>query len=222
MKHDFCYISKRDPEVQKAYNNILIILKKVQVLLRKKFTFRFDVVGSYKRNMITHDQKSNVGFDFDFDIEISDERDEYTPKQIKNMLQCAIGTVCVKYGYDYPEGSTRVLTIKMKDTKKSRIIHSCDFAIVNNYIEDNGYEGQEYIHFDKKTGHYQWCEQPNVYYLLPKKIDWIKGQRLWTDMRNLYIDKKNKNDNPNLHSRSIFAITVNEICQKNRFSEDEY
>ena len=193
MQHDFHFISKKDPKIKKAYNDILNILKEVQDLVRKKFTFRFDVVGSYKRNMITYDAKSNVGYDFDFNIEVNDGNDRYKPKQLKNMLQNAIDAVCVKYGYDHPEDSTRVLTIKMKNRKKSCILHSCDFAIVNNYIDDDGYEGQEYIHNDKH-GNYTWCEQPEGYYMLPDKIDWIKENDLWDVMLKLYIEKKNRNN----------------------------
>lgn len=221
MQHDFHYISKSDPKVKKAYNDILDILKEAQNLVRKKFTFRFDVVGSYKRNMITYDAKLNIGYDFDFNIEVNDRDGKYKPKQLKNMLQNAIGAVCVKYGYDYPEDSTRVLTIKMKDRKNSSILHSCDFAIVNNYIDDDGYEGQEYIHFDKPHGNYTWCEQPDGYYMLPDKIDWIKENDLWDVMRKLYIEKKNGNNDPNVHSRTIFAVTVHEICQKFGFYEEE-
>ncbi|MDE6748576.1 MAG: hypothetical protein K2K21_05870 [Lachnospiraceae bacterium] len=220
MQHDFHFISKKDPKVKKAYNDILDMLKEVQDLVRKKFTFRFDVVGSYKRNMITYDAKSNVGYDFDFNIEVNDGNGKYKPKQLKDILRNAIGTVCVKYGYDFPEDSTRVLTIKMKNRKKSCILHSCDFAIVNNYIDDDGYEGQEYIHNDKH-GNYTWCEQPEGYYMLPDKIDWIMENGLWNPMRDLYIDKKNKNDNPDVHSRAIFAMTVHEICQKSGFYEYE-
>lgn len=219
MKHKFCYISKKDPKVKTAYNDILAILKATQNILKPKFTFRFDMIGSYKRNMITYDRKSNKGFDFDFDIEVNDDNNTYTAKEIKNMLQNTIGAVCVKYGYKHPEDSTRVLTIKM--IENSRIIHSCDFAIVKNYIDEDGYERQQYIHFNKKTGSYSWCEQPNGYYMLPEKVEWIKEQGLWTDTRNLYCDKKNKNNDSHVHSRSIFAMTVHEICQKSGFFDNE-
>ena len=217
MQHDFHYISKDDPKVVKAYDDILNILKEVQDLVREEFTFRFDVVGSYKSNMITYDAKSNVGYDFDINIEVNVANNKYPPKKLKNMLRNTIGDVCTKYGYDYPENSTRVLTIKMKNRKKSCIIHSCDLAIVNNYIDDEGYEGQKYIHYDKAHEKYTWCEQPKGYNMLPDKVDWIKENGLWDALRDLYIEKKNKNDNPNVHSRSIFAITVHEICQKYGF-----
>ena len=220
MQHDFYFISKKDPKVKRAYKDILDILNEVQDLVRKKFTFRFDVVGSYKRNMITYDAKSNVGYDFDFNIEVNDGNCRYTPKQLKDILRNAIGTVCIEYGYDFPENSTRVLTIKMKNRNNSSIFHSCDFAIVNNYIDDDGYEVQEYIHYDKSHGNYTWCEQPDGYYMLPDKIDWIKENGLWKTMRDLYIEKKNKNDDPNMHSRTIFAITVHEICQRYGFYEN--
>ena len=220
MQHDFYFISKNNPKVKRAYKDILNMFKEVKNLVRKKFTFRFYVVGSYKRNMITYDAKSNVGYDFDFNIEVIDGNGRYTPKQLKDILRNAIGTVCVKYGYDFPEDSTRVLIIKMKDRKNSSILHSCDFAIVNNYIDDDGYEGQEYIHYDKSHRNYTWCEQPDGYYMMPDKIDWIKENDLWNIMRDLYIKKKNKNNNPNMHSRTIFAITVHETCQRYGYYEN--
>lgn len=217
MQHDFHYISKEDPKVVKAYGEILNVLEEVQDLVREEFTFRFDVVGSYKSNMITYDAKSNVGYDFDIDIEVNDSGNKFPPKKLKNMLQNAISDVCTKYGYDCPENSTRVLTIKMKNREKSCIIHSCDFAIVTNYIDGEGYEGWKYIHYDKTHRKYTWCKQPKGYYMLPDKVDWIKENGLWNALRDLYIEKKNRNDDPNVHSRSIFAITVHEICQKYGF-----
>lgn len=217
MKHDFCYISKKNPDVKAAYSDLLRLIHEVQDLVRDKFTFQYRPVGSYERNMITYDSKSNVGYDFDFDIEVNDDEGEYSPKEIKNILQRAFNRVVQKYGYDFAEDSTRVLTIKRKDRKKAIIIHSCDFAIVNNYIDEDGYACQEYIHFNKKQNTYSWCEQPDGYYLLLEKIQWIKANDLWEEMRLLYIQKKNNNEDPHVHSRSIFACTVHQICQQNGF-----
>lgn len=45
MSYNFYYISKRNPEVKKAYNNGMSLIKEVQNLVRKDFTFRFDVVA---------------------------------------------------------------------------------------------------------------------------------------------------------------------------------
>ena len=217
MKHDFCYISKKNPEVKEAYQNILNLIHEVQGLVRDDFTFQYTPVGSYQRNMITYDSKSNVGFDFDFNIEVNDDDQNYTAKQIKNILQRAFNEVAQQYGYDYPEDSTRVLTIKKKDRKNSRILHSCDFAIINNYINEDGYDCQEYIHFNKKQNSYNWCEQPRGFYMLPEKVEWIKENDLWNEMKQLYLQEKDDNEDEHVHSRSIFASAVHQICQQNGF-----
>lgn len=42
----------------------------------------------------------------------------------------------------------------------------------------------------------------------------IRDNGLWTDVKILYIDKKNRNNDQNKHSRSIYAETIHEICQE--------
>ncbi len=93
-------------------------------------------------------------------------------------------------------------------------MHSCDFAIVNNYVDDNGNECQEYIHFNKKQKNYSWHEQQQGFYLLDEKMEWIKDCGYWQDVRDLYLYKKNHNNNSYKYSRSIYAETVHEICQR--------
>ena len=63
----------------------------------------------------------------------------YTPKQIRTIIRNAIDKVAPTHGYDYCEDSTRVLTIKQKDYKHSKILHSYDFDIVFN-----GKNGQQF------------------------------------------------------------------------------
>ena len=64
MKHDFKFISKHSPQVKSAYSDLMEILSLVHDDLRKQYTFQHKPVGSYSRNMITYDAKSNIGFDF--------------------------------------------------------------------------------------------------------------------------------------------------------------
>ncbi len=218
MKHDFRYISNKNPEVKEAYDKYWQLLLELQDVLRDTFTFQFTPVGSYKRNMITYDAKSNKGYDFDFNIEPND--DELSAKQTKLAIQNGLNKLVLKYGLDYPEDSTRVITIKMKDRKNSRVLHSCDLAIVNNYIDDDGNECQEYIRFNKKSKTYTWEEQPHGYYMLPEKIQWLKDEDLWDEVRTRYIELKNKNEDENVHSRTLFGITVHQLCQKYGFFDD--
>lgn len=208
--HDFRYVSKKKAAPVKA--DLLDLIHEVQDIVRDEFTFQYDFVGSSSRNMITYDAKSNIGFDFDVNFHINDDDEEYKPKEIRSIIRNAINRVALSHGYDYCEDSTRVLTIKQKDYRHSRILHSCDFAIVFN-----GKNGQQYIRYNKDTGSYTWEFQGDGFEALPEKIDWLKDNDLWSELQDYYIEKKNRNNNPDKHSRSIFAESVNEMCQKNGY-----
>ena len=77
--HDFRYVSKS--EYKPLKNQIIELLYDVQDEVRSYFTFRFDFIGSTKRNMITQDIKSNIGFDFDINIEINDDEEEFSDRK---------------------------------------------------------------------------------------------------------------------------------------------
>lgn len=197
-----------------AKKNLIQIINSVQNEVRQYFTFQFHFVGSVKRNMVTYDVKENIGFDFDINIQVNDDECRFSAKEIRTQIRLALDMVAPQYGYDDAEDSTRVITIKIKDRKNSKILHSCDFAIVNDYIDDDGNERQEYIHFNKKQKSYSWKRQSQGFYLLNEQADWIKDCGCWQDVRNLYLYKKNRNNNQHKHSRSVYAETIHEICQK--------
>lgn len=214
MSHNFQYISKHNEKVVSAYNNLIKILKNVQNEVRDKFTFQYKIVGSYSRNMITYDSKSNIGFDLDVNIYPNDDFNEYSPQEIKTTLIKAFRKYLKKYKYSKIENSTRVITIKVNDTKNARIIHSVDFAIVNDYEDEEGYQYQEYIRFNKKHNSYTWEEQDDSFYMLDEKIEWIKDEDLWPELREMYLKRKNSNNDINKKSRSLFAESVNNICNE--------
>lgn len=209
--HDFKYVTRN--EAKPIKEELYQILYEVQNLVRDHFTFSFTTVGSSSRNMITYDTKSNIGFDFDINIEVNDDEQDFEPKEIRTIIRNAIDRVAPRYGYKHCEDSTRVLTIKKVNTWTSSIIHSCDFAIVYNC--DDG--KQQYIRFNKDNNYYSWDFQGKGFVGLEKKIDWLKKENLWSELQKYYIYKKNINDNPDKHSRSIFAESINEMCQKNGY-----
>ena len=198
-------------------NDIEDILHKVQDLVRDKFTFSYRFIGSSSRNMITCDFNSNIGFDFDVNIYINDDDERYSAKEQKEIIMNALNWIAWQYGYSPCENSTRVITIKVKDRPLSRIVHSCDIAIVHDYTDGKGNNGQEYIRFNKRQHTYTWVAQPKGYNL-EKKIKWLKKQLLWNDVRNIYLYKKNVNTDPDKHSRSLFAEAVNEVCSRNGYA----
>ena len=215
MAYNFIWISKHDPVVKDAYENLTLLINEIQEDLRESYyTFQFKPVGSYSNNVITYDHRSNIGFDFDINIYPNDEDERFTPKEIKHIFKRALDKHCFKYGFDYAEDSTRVLTIKVKDRSLSRILYSVDFCFVHDYKNEEGDYCQEYIRYNKKDGSYTWEEQPYGFYGLEERLDWIRKNRHWDELVDYYVDKKNVNTNPNNKSRSIFATAAKEICDK--------
>lgn len=184
---------------------IIELIKEVQNQVRDKFTFQFEFVGSTKRNMITEDARSNIGFDFDVNLTVNNDKN-YTPKEIRTILRTALTNVSRKYGYNRCEDSTRVITIVNISTKNSSILHSCDFAIV---------KGNKYIRFDKKENAYVWASQPKDFINLDRKATKLrKDPAKWNVVTNRYLEKKNENNDHNKHSRSLYAETINEVYDK--------
>lgn len=210
--HNFKYVTKR--HLFPVKEELIQIINEVQDQVRKDFTFQYEFVGSVKRNMVTYDAGTNVGYDFDVNILVNIDKFNFQAKEIKTKIRLALAKIAHQYGYANAEDSTRVITIKVKDKQNSRILHSCDFAIVNDYIDDDGNKRQKYIHFSKKQKSYSWKEQPHGFYLLEEKAEWIRSKGHWDEIRDLYLYKKNTNDILSKHSRSIYAETVHEICQK--------
>lgn len=209
--YHFEYVSRNKRKPVKK--ELIEIINLVQDEVRKNFTFRFDFVGSDPLNLVTCDFSSNVGYDFDVNIEVNDEEENYSAEEIKHILMDAFNKVIKEndYGYDYCEDSTRVFTIKVKDYDNAKILHSCDFAIVYNCEDDR----QQYIRFNKNQNSYYWEYQPEGYYQLPEKIEWIKDNDLWGELRERYLNKKNDNTNFEKKSRSLRAEAINEIYNEN-------
>lgn len=208
MKHDFKYVTKNEARPYKE--KLEKIIHELQDLVRDDFTFSYRFVGSSARNMITYDHESNVGFDFDVNIYPNDDDEEFSAQEIKCILMNALNSIVTKYGYDYCEDSTRVITIKVKDTGHSKILHSCDFAIVYD-CEDGS---QQYIRFNKSQNSYTWEYQEKGFKGLNEKTQKIKQSKLWNEVKKTYLYKKNYNTNDNKHSRSIYGETINEIYNR--------
>ncbi len=149
-KHDFQFVSKHSPEVRAAYDDLIQLLSLVHDDLKHKYKFEHKVVGSHERDMITRDLKSNVGFDLDVNITPHEDEQKYSAKDVKLSFKRSLDKFSAQFGFDPAEDSTRVLTIKVKDKKNSKILHGVDFAFIYDFTDDDGYDRQKYIHFNKK------------------------------------------------------------------------
>ena len=212
--YNFEYVSKK--EAAPAKNELIEIINGVQKILRNTdISFQFQFIGSSSRNMITCDRKSNIGYDFDVDLEVFYDDDRYDPGEIKHIMMDAFNLVVRRYGYGYCEDSTRVFTIKKIDHWRSRIIQSCDFAIVNNYTDKFGTVLQQYIRFNKEQRSYVWTDQTKGYYTKPKE-DWLKKHGYWAEVIDRYLYKKNNNEGLVKKSRALYAETINETYAKHK------
>lgn len=205
---DFEYVSKK--EYGPVNDDLIALIHLVQEEVREYFTFRYDFIGSASRNMITREVNGNVGYDFDVNIRVNDPEENYSPEELREILKNGFDKHNSKFDYDYTEDSSRVLTIKVKDRNNKRILHSCDFAIVFDCSDGR----QQYVRFNKNQQSYSWEYQPKGFYQLEERIADIKECGCWQEVRDLYIDKKNRNIDPNKKSRSIFAETIKEVYDR--------
>lgn len=208
--YNFKYV---DINVYKPEKEELIeIIKKVQDEVRDSFTFEYVFVGSSTRKMISCDYTQNVGYDFDVDIRVNNE-DNYSENEIKIKLMDGFDEVNQETKYGNCKDSTRVFTIKVVDADSKSIHHACDFAVIKDCNDGQ----KQYIHHNKKSKTYTWEYKSQGYYELPEKEKWIKGNKLWANVRSEYIDNKNKNKDINKHSSSIYAETINNVANNNGY-----
>ena len=64
--------------------------------------------------------------------------------------------------------------------------------------------------FNKNTQEYSWQMQCKGY-SLSKKEAYIKNNKLTNELREIYLNKKNFNKNPNKKSKVLYAEAVNEL-----------
>lgn len=218
MYHNFDFISKRNEKVKNAYKDALDLLHEAQKIIKDEhdMTFAYYVVGSYKRNMLTHDPSTNVGFDFDFNI-VFNNKYNYSAGKLKNALREALNRICKKYRFDFPEDSTRVLTLKVKDRKHSRIIHSIDLAIVNKDFTECVYFNKMIMMNDYA---YQWQKMPQGYAEFSNKFNSLKKAGHFEELKGEYLKRKNNNSNNDLHSRDILIQTVNDLYYQKSLPEN--
>ncbi len=205
--HNFIYVTKKEAAPHK--HELISLINAVQKEVKKYFTFQFNFVGSSKRNMITCEKGGNIGYDFDVNIEPNDNAKKYTPSEIRMKIFEALRNNMKRFGYSKIENSTSVITIKAVDKKKHRIEHSCDFAIVFNCSDGQ----QQYIKYDKHKNDFYWVYRDKGYYIADK-LQWIKQNGLSLKHREHYLYYKNRNNDTQKHSRTIFAESVNDLYNK--------
>ena len=209
------YVSKG--EYRPVREGLEDIIKRAQKILRKKsgITFRFELIGSGSKHLITRIKGGNKGFDFDYNLILNCEEGHYwKAKYARQEVTKAIKEAVEGTEYDYPQDSKVAITIKAKDTKHSKIIHSCDFAVV--YYPDENSDEHKYVKLDLSNNKYSWetRKYSKDYHI---KLDWLKNNvgNYWDEIKKEYLKLKNNNNDFNKHSFQLFYETVNNVYNNN-------
>jgi len=187
------------------------IIKNVQKSwLSDYFTFQFNLIGSGMTNLITQNGQDGE-FDLDYNFILQRDKKELfsSPKKIKELFINAFNDVNPNLGFKPAENSTSVITSKL--VYQNKLHFSFDVAIIcegnnGNYLK---------IIQKKSTGQYYWNEM-NSSRNYQTKIVALKDLGTWNEVRDLYLDKKNKYliSQVDKDSFSVLLETLNEMCAK--------
>ena len=212
---EYEYVSKN--EYRPVREELEDIIRRAQKILKKRtdITFQFELIGSGSKHLITRIKGGNKGFDFDYNLILNcDPGYHWNPDYARIEVTKAIDEAIKGTDYDHPQNSSVAFTIKVKNTKQSKIIHSCDFAVI--YYPDGEYNQHKYSRLDTKTNQYTW-EIRKYTKNYHEKLDWLKNNvnDYWDQIKKEYLKLKDNNKDPNKHSFQLFYETINNVYNNN-------
>lgn len=168
------------------------------------------LVGSGAKRLITQNGDKDVDLDYNLQILKSSLT---SGRDIKNYIMEQYNEVLQRNGWNYCKDSTSVISTEYRVFKRgNKTGFKIDLAIVKK--DNNGWH--RLVH--RKTGfvnhdEYYWNLSPNSH-TLDKKINWLKDNGKWNNVRDTYLEKKNmylcRNDN-NHPSFVVYIETINEL-----------
>jgi len=100
MKHNFQYVPRS--EYLPVKKELEELIHTVQNEIRNDyFTFSFTYVGSTHRKLITQDGVGNQGYDFDVNIHVNDDNEDFSSKEIREIIKRAFDKHGKTFGYDF-------------------------------------------------------------------------------------------------------------------------
>ena len=180
-------------------------------------TVEAHLVGSGARNLITQNVKEPIDLDYNlcvlevFGISFNDGR------AIKEHIRKHFNFILQSFDLDDCQDSTSAFSTNLIVFKKG---NKTNFKIDLGIVRERNYDWERLIHH--KTGfissdQWYWNEAPNSRGLA-EKVDAIKNENLWLDVRDLYLDKKNmylsRGDKEYHPSFNVYIETINEIYYK--------
>ena len=174
------YVSRRECRpYREAFEKVLA---SVRAAMRKEgVTFTCNLVGSGKRNLIVrHPQK---GFDLDYQIVIQTNKKKFNARSLNEKFRLCFDRA-KGAGFSPSEDSTSALTIKLKDTKHSRVKFAYDVVLLRKSAV-----GTEIIRRNNE-GNYVWNTLKDMDDFHDRLEHIWKSVELKERLKNLYWEKK--------------------------------
>ena len=175
------------------------------------------LVGSGARNMVTQNANGPVDLDYNLCIINTYGMNSNNGRCLKEYIRQHFNIVLYRNDWRDCKDSTSALTTEKRHFKKgNQTEFSIDLAIVREYNN----RWQRLIH--QKTGlthldQWIWNEAPHSNGL-SKRVNTLKRNDLWTEVREVYLRKKNAylcKQDPYHPSFIAYIEAVNEVYHKN-------
>lgn len=190
----------------------------VQAINRKELLeVRQHLVGSGAKNLITQNAGRPIDLDYNVEILRSKGINVNDGRWVKEHVRKIFDEVLARKGWEPCDDSTSALTTKLHCFPDgNQPLFSIDLCITR--VDDFGRK-LRLIH--NKTGIVQWDswiwnEAPHAKGL-EDRVDWLKDNGCWLELREAYLDKKNMYLTRNDHNHSSYIVyieAVNEVYSK--------
>ncbi|XMB72005.1 hypothetical protein RJI07_07845 [Mycoplasmatota bacterium WC30] len=202
-------------ELKLAKEQIDKIIRDLHKSLRSEgVTFDVKLIGSGGKNLVTKVVGGNTGFDFDYNFVMQKDAD-LNPKDLRLLFVRKLGEIISNSQYKEVSNGKQSFTIKVVDKKKSQIKHGCDFATVNECIDDQNNYRQEIL-VQHSNNLYSWQDKP-ISKNYTKKVSNLKANGLWNEVREEYLKIKNNNRDENKKSYTMYYEAVNNVYSRYRW-----
>jgi hypothetical protein len=199
------------------------IIRNAQKIMKSRYdtTFQFRLIGSGNRHLVTRLKNGNAGYDFDYNLILQKSDLWENPKKLKQQFMNAFRESIKGTPYCKIEDSTSSITIKVVDKDNSKILRSCDLAILYYIDEENIDEGYMYLKNWKQNSKYTF-EQRNLSLKAEYKLDEVlEYEQGWNMIRDEYLKLKNSNKDINKKSFVLYLESINNVFNHLKQYEEE-
>lgn len=207
------YVTKA--ELKPVKQQIEKIIGDLHTALRSEgVTFEEKLIGSGGKNLVTKVVGGNAGYDFDYNFVIQKGND-LDAKNLRLLFVRKLEEIIANTSYSNVSDGEQSFTIKVVDREKSQIKHGCDFAIVDEFI-DNQNNFRQQILVKLSSNNYSWEDKP-ISKNYSTKVSNLKANGLWNEVREEYLKIKNNNRDGNKKSYTMYYEAINNVYNRYRW-----